>query len=37
MVDVIVDRRAMKLLIARLLRHMMALPAPDDLNGNGEE
>jgi len=37
MVDVIVDRREMKSTIARLLRHMMGLPAPEDLNGNGEE
>ena len=37
MVDIIVDRREMKPTIARLLRHMMGLPAPEDLNGNGEE
>jgi acetyl-CoA carboxylase carboxyl transferase subunit beta len=37
MVDVIVDRREMKSTIARLLRHMMGLPAAEDLNGNGEE
>jgi acetyl-CoA carboxylase carboxyl transferase subunit beta len=37
MVDIIVDRREMKSTIARLLRHMMGLPAPEDLNGNGEE
>ena len=37
MVDVIVDRRELKTMIARVLRHMLGLPAPDELNGNGEE
>ena len=37
MVDMIVDRRELKATIARLLRHMLGLPAPDELNGNGEE
>jgi acetyl-CoA carboxylase carboxyl transferase subunit beta len=35
MIDVIVDRRELKLTIARLLRHMLGLPAPED-NGNGD-
>ena len=37
MVDQIVDRRELKLLIARLLRHMMALPPVEleEVNGNG--
>jgi len=37
MVDVIVDRRELKSLIGRLLRHMMGLPAPEETatNGNG--
>jgi acetyl-CoA carboxylase carboxyl transferase subunit beta len=35
MIDVIVDRRELKLTIAKLLRHMLGLPAPED-NGNGE-
>jgi acetyl-CoA carboxylase carboxyl transferase subunit beta len=37
MVDVIVDRREMKSMIARLLRHMMGLPAPEDFNGGETE
>ena len=37
MVDVIVDRRELKAMIARVLRHMLGMPAPDELNGNGEE
>lgn len=37
MVDVIVDRRELKPTIARLLRHMLGLPAPEELNGNGEQ
>jgi acetyl-CoA carboxylase carboxyl transferase subunit beta len=37
MVDVIVDRREMKSTIARLLRHMMGLPAPEDFNGADTE
>lgn len=37
MVDTIVDRRELKVVIARLLRHMLGLTAPDDTNGtNGE-
>ena len=36
MIDVIVDRREMKSVIARLLRHMLGLPAPEETNGNGE-
>jgi acetyl-CoA carboxylase carboxyl transferase subunit beta len=36
MIDVIVDRRELKLTIAKLLRHMLGLPAPDE-NGNGDE
>lgn len=36
MVDVIVDRRELKTTIARLLRHMLGLPAPEEANGNGE-
>jgi acetyl-CoA carboxylase carboxyl transferase subunit beta len=36
MIDVIVDRREMKSVIARLLRHMLGLPAPEEPNGNGE-
>jgi acetyl-CoA carboxylase carboxyl transferase subunit beta len=36
MVDVIVDRREMKTMIARLLRHMLGQPAPAE-NGNGGE
>ncbi len=36
MVDVIVDRRELKVTIARLLRHMLGLQAPDEANGNGE-
>jgi acetyl-CoA carboxylase carboxyl transferase subunit beta len=38
MVDTIVDRREMKSLIARLLRHMLGLPASEENgnNGNGE-
>jgi acetyl-CoA carboxylase carboxyl transferase subunit beta len=37
MIDVIVDRREMKPTIARLLRHMMGLPAPEDFNGSEAE
>ena len=37
MVDVIVDRRELKGMIARLLRHMLGLPAPEETNGNGEQ
>jgi len=33
MLDAIVDRRAMKREVGRLLRHMMGLPAPDDFTG----
>ena len=36
MIDVIVDRRELKSVIARLLRHMLGLPAPEEPNGNGE-
>src|SRR5688572_12661213 len=36
MVDIIVDRREMKTMIARLLRHMLGQPAPAE-NGNGGE
>jgi acetyl-CoA carboxylase carboxyl transferase subunit beta len=36
MIDVIVDRRELKATIARLLRHMLGLPAPEETNGNGE-
>jgi acetyl-CoA carboxylase carboxyl transferase subunit beta len=36
MVDIIVDRRELKPTVARLLRHMLGLPAPEELNGNGE-
>ena len=37
MVDQIVDRRELKLMIARLLRHMLGLPAVEleEVNGNG--
>lgn len=35
MVDTIVDRRELKSLIARLLRHMLGLPAVEEPNGNG--
>ncbi|HUP88934.1 MAG TPA: acetyl-CoA carboxylase, carboxyltransferase subunit beta [Longimicrobiales bacterium] len=35
MVDTIVDRRELKLMIARLLRHMLGLPAPEEGNGDG--
>ncbi|HEY0670734.1 MAG TPA: acetyl-CoA carboxylase, carboxyltransferase subunit beta [Longimicrobiales bacterium] len=37
MIDVIVDRREMKATIARLLRHMLALPAPEELSGETED
>ena len=37
MIDIIVDRRELKQVIARLLRHMLGLPAPEELNGNGEQ
>jgi acetyl-CoA carboxylase carboxyl transferase subunit beta len=36
MIDVIVDRRELKLTIARLLRHMLGMPAPEETNGNGD-
>ena len=36
MVDVIVDRRELKATIARLLRHMLGLPASEEARGNGE-
>jgi acetyl-CoA carboxylase carboxyl transferase subunit beta len=36
MVDTIVDRRELKATIARLLRHMLGLPAPEEPNSNGE-
>jgi acetyl-CoA carboxylase carboxyl transferase subunit beta len=36
MVDVIVDRRELKATIGRTLRHMLGLPALEELNGNGE-
>jgi len=37
MVDTIVDRRELKAVLARLLRHMLGLPAPEEANGaNGE-
>ena len=36
MIDVIVDRRELKQTIALLLRHMQGLPAPEEMNGNGE-
>jgi acetyl-CoA carboxylase carboxyl transferase subunit beta len=35
MLDAIVDRRAMKAEIARLLRHMRGLPAPEEFAGAG--
>jgi len=35
MVDLIVDRRELKVEIARLLRHMLGLPAPEAANGAG--
>ncbi|HET9439125.1 MAG TPA: acetyl-CoA carboxylase, carboxyltransferase subunit beta [Longimicrobiales bacterium] len=37
MIDVIVDRREMKATVARLLRHMLGLPAPEELNGETED
>jgi acetyl-CoA carboxylase carboxyl transferase subunit beta len=37
MIDIIVDRREMKPLVARLLRHMLGLQAPEDLNGGEAE
>jgi acetyl-CoA carboxylase carboxyl transferase subunit beta len=37
MVDAIVDRRELKSVIARLLRHMLGLPAPEEQNGTGVE
>jgi acetyl-CoA carboxylase carboxyl transferase subunit beta len=36
MVDLIIDRRELKTTIARVLRHMLGLPAPEELLGNGE-
>ncbi len=36
MIDTIVDRRELKPTIARLLRHMLGLPAPEETNGSGE-
>jgi acetyl-CoA carboxylase carboxyl transferase subunit beta len=36
MVDVIVDRREMKATIARILRHMLGLQAPEEMNDHGE-
>jgi acetyl-CoA carboxylase carboxyl transferase subunit beta len=35
MIDFIVDRRDMKNQIARVLRHMLRLPAPEEANGAG--
>jgi acetyl-CoA carboxylase carboxyl transferase subunit beta len=35
MIDFIVDRRDMKNQIARVLRHMLRLPAPEETNGAG--
>lgn len=35
MVDTIVDRRELKATIARLLRHMLCLPAPEETGTNG--
>ncbi len=35
MVDTIVDRRELKIILARLLRHMLGLPAPEEA-GNGD-
>jgi acetyl-CoA carboxylase carboxyl transferase subunit beta len=35
MIDSIVDRRELKVVIARLLRHMLGQPAPEDTNGDG--
>ncbi|HET9439310.1 MAG TPA: acetyl-CoA carboxylase, carboxyltransferase subunit beta [Longimicrobiales bacterium] len=36
MVDMIVDRRELKPTIARVLRHMLGLSAPEEPNGTGE-
>ncbi len=36
MIDVIVDRRELKSTIARILRHMLGLPAPEEPNGGAE-
>jgi acetyl-CoA carboxylase carboxyl transferase subunit beta len=35
MLDAIVDRREMKLEVSRLLRHMLGMPGPDGVRGNG--
>jgi acetyl-CoA carboxylase carboxyl transferase subunit beta len=35
MIDAIVDRRELKTVVARLLRHLLGQPAPDEGNGNG--
>jgi acetyl-CoA carboxylase carboxyl transferase subunit beta len=35
MIDVIVDRRELKMTLARLLRHMLGQPAPVEANGDG--
>jgi acetyl-CoA carboxylase carboxyl transferase subunit beta len=37
MIDEIVDRREMKLMLSRLLRHMLGLPPVELENGNGQE
>jgi acetyl-CoA carboxylase carboxyl transferase subunit beta len=37
MIDTIVDRRELKVTIGRVLRHMLGLPAPEELNGDGSE
>jgi acetyl-CoA carboxylase carboxyl transferase subunit beta len=36
MVDVIVDRRELKTTIARVLRHMLGLPMPEEANGSAD-
>jgi acetyl-CoA carboxylase carboxyl transferase subunit beta len=36
MIDIISDRRELKLTIARLLRHMLGMPAPEETNGAAE-
>jgi acetyl-CoA carboxylase carboxyl transferase subunit beta len=35
MLDAIVDRREMKLEVSRLLRHMLGMPGPEGVRGNG--
>jgi acetyl-CoA carboxylase carboxyl transferase subunit beta len=36
MLDMITDRRAMKMELARVLRHMLGLPAPEEFAGAAE-